>query len=115
MLWRLTKHPAVLRFSAARLLRWGLLMSRLVTALVLLLPFLAHATPSGHKPSGGHKANHRQAGADGQTPQSQRSTVHYRSCAEVRAAGAAPLRSDEPGYSRKLDRDGDGIACERGR
>lgn len=36
----------------------------------------------------------------------------YRSCAAARAAGAAPLRRDDPGYSRNLDRDGDGVACE---
>lgn len=39
-------------------------------------------------------------------------TVTYASCAEVRAAGAAPLRKGEPGYSSRLDRDGDGVACE---
>ncbi|MFL6097992.1 MAG: excalibur calcium-binding domain-containing protein, partial [Blastococcus sp.] len=27
-------------------------------------------------------------------------------------AGAAPVRVGDPGYSRKLDRDGDGIGCE---
>ncbi|MFI5694387.1 excalibur calcium-binding domain-containing protein [Kribbella sp. NPDC051586] len=42
-------------------------------------------------------------------------TPYYRSCAEVRAAGKAPLRRGEPGYSRALDPDGDGVACERGR
>lgn len=36
----------------------------------------------------------------------------YRSCAAVRDAGAAPIRRGDPGYSRRLDRDGDGIACE---
>ncbi|MGW4482085.1 excalibur calcium-binding domain-containing protein [Rhodococcus triatomae] len=36
----------------------------------------------------------------------------YGSCADVRAAGAAPLYTGDPGYSRKLDRDGDGVACE---
>ena len=36
----------------------------------------------------------------------------YGSCAEVRAAGAAPLHRADPGYSLQLDRDGDGIACE---
>jgi hypothetical protein len=30
----------------------------------------------------------------------------------VRAAGAAPLYRGQPGYSSKLDRDGDGVACE---
>ena len=38
--------------------------------------------------------------------------VMYRSCAEARAAGAAPLRRGLPGYNPKLDRDGDGVACE---
>lgn len=39
-------------------------------------------------------------------------TVHYENCDAVRAAGAAPIYADDPGYSRKLDRDGDGVACE---
>src|SRR5437773_10911064 len=39
-------------------------------------------------------------------------TVSYASCAEARAAGAAPLHRGDPGYSSKLDRDGDGVACE---
>lgn len=40
-------------------------------------------------------------------------SVSYRNCAAVRAAGAAPIRRGDPGYGRHLDRDGDGIACER--
>ena len=36
----------------------------------------------------------------------------YRNCSEARAAGAAPLYRGQPGYSARLDRDGDGIACE---
>lgn len=40
------------------------------------------------------------------------SSVYYKNCTAVRAAGKAPLHSTDPGYSRKLDRDGDGIACE---
>ncbi|WP_347566004.1 GmrSD restriction endonuclease domain-containing protein [Microbacterium ulmi] len=39
-------------------------------------------------------------------------SVHYANCTAVRAAGAAPLYDGQPGYSRKLDRDGDGVACE---
>ena len=30
----------------------------------------------------------------------------------ARAAGAAPVRIGEAGYSPRLDRDGDGIGCE---
>ncbi|QCB51792.1 DUF1524 domain-containing protein [Rhodococcus sp. PAMC28707] len=40
------------------------------------------------------------------------SSVYYQNCSAVRAAGAAPIRAGQPGYSSKLDRDGDGIACE---
>jgi hypothetical protein len=40
------------------------------------------------------------------------SSTYYANCDAVRAAGAAPLRAGQPGYSRKLDRDGDGVACE---
>lgn len=36
----------------------------------------------------------------------------YRSCVEVSAAGKAPLRTGDPGYSTRLDRDRDGVACD---
>lgn len=39
-------------------------------------------------------------------------SAYYANCTEAREAGAAPLSAGEPGYSRKLDRDGDGVACE---
>lgn len=38
----------------------------------------------------------------------------YRDCADSRAHGAAPLHAGDRGYSRQLDRDGDGTACETG-
>ncbi|GAB3156300.1 hypothetical protein GCM10027258_62510 [Amycolatopsis stemonae] len=38
--------------------------------------------------------------------------VYYEDCAEVRAAGKAPLFSASPGYRVGLDSDGDGVACE---
>ncbi|MEC4575713.1 excalibur calcium-binding domain-containing protein [Streptomyces virginiae] len=40
-------------------------------------------------------------------------SVSYRNCDAVRAAGAAPIRRGDPGYGRHLDRDGDGVGCER--
>ncbi|HET7823602.1 MAG TPA: DUF1524 domain-containing protein [Ornithinibacter sp.] len=46
------------------------------------------------------------------TPPTSSSSTYYANCDAVRAAGAAPLRVGQPGYSRKLDRDGDGVACE---
>ncbi len=59
----------------------------------------------------------RQAAAAQQAQQQQAFVTQpqqggYRNCSEARAAGAAPLRRGQPGYSARLDRDGDGIACE---
>lgn len=39
-------------------------------------------------------------------------SAYYPNCAAARAAGAAPVHAGDPGYSRKLDRDGDGVGCE---
>jgi hypothetical protein len=39
--------------------------------------------------------------------------VFFASCRLARLAGAAPIERDEPGYRRGLDRDLDGVACER--
>jgi hypothetical protein len=37
--------------------------------------------------------------------------VVYKNCDEVRAAGKAPLHRGDPGYSKALDHNGDGVAC----
>lgn len=44
-------------------------------------------------------------------PKPTEETVYYANCAAAKAAGAAPLHKGDPGYSLKLDRDKDGIAC----
>lgn len=36
----------------------------------------------------------------------------FKNCTEVKAAGKAPIHTGDPGFSAKLDRDGDGVACE---
>ena len=38
--------------------------------------------------------------------------TRYANCDEARKAGAAPLHRGDPGYSSRLDRDGDGTACD---
>lgn len=40
------------------------------------------------------------------------SQTSYQNCSAARAAGVAPLHRGDLGYSPKLDRDGDGVACE---
>lgn len=47
-------------------------------------------------------------------PVSTSDAIAYKNCAEVRAAGKAPLLRGQPGYTEELDRNGDGIACEKG-
>ena len=39
--------------------------------------------------------------------------AYYSSCREAKAAGAAPLYRGDPGYRPGLDRDSDGVACEK--
>ncbi|WP_199797876.1 excalibur calcium-binding domain-containing protein [Erythrobacter sp. KY5] len=55
-----------------------------------------HRAPSSSKPT--------------RTPSGE---VYYPNCAAARAAGAAPVQRGQPGYGRHLDRDNDGIGCER--
>lgn len=38
--------------------------------------------------------------------------VYYQNCTAARAAGAAPIYQDQPGYRLQLDRNHDGVACE---
>lgn len=40
-------------------------------------------------------------------------SVQYANCTAARAAGAAPVYAGTPGYGRHLDRDGDGIGCDK--
>ena len=47
------------------------------------------------------------------TPESEPQKEFYANCKEAKAAGAAPLYKGDPGYRSDLDRDGDGIACEK--
>jgi hypothetical protein len=46
-------------------------------------------------------------------PPAAPAAVTYKNCDEAKAAGAAPIRRGEPGYRPSLDRDGDGVACDK--
>ena len=63
--------------------------------------------------SQGHQQIAPFAGGGGSSSSEQGGSAYYSSCKEAKAAGAAPLFRGEPGYRPKLDRDGDGIACEK--
>lgn len=58
------------------------------------------------------EAQAQQQAQQQQQQQQAQQNVYYANCDAVRAAGAAPLYQGQPGYSTKLDRDRDGIACE---
>ncbi|MEU0102991.1 excalibur calcium-binding domain-containing protein [Streptomyces sp. NPDC006267] len=59
---------------------------------------------SGSSGSGGGDSGGSTSGGGGSTT--------YANCTAVRNAGAAPIRTGDPGYGRHLDRDGDGVGCE---
>ena len=46
-------------------------------------------------------------------PDSDAGAVYYENCTAVKAAGAAPIMQGEAGYRSALDRDGDGVACDK--
>lgn len=46
------------------------------------------------------------------SPRRSSRSAYYANCSAARAAGAAPVYSNDPGYARRLDRDGDGVGCE---
>lgn len=62
----------------------------------------ATAAPSAYRPTPAGAASRLRPSAG----------TYYPNCSAARAAGAAPVLLGEPGYSRRLDRDGDGRACE---
>lgn len=58
-------------------------------------------------------ANQQQAQSQSQPTAS--SELNFSNCKEARAAGYSHMRRGEPGYAPHLDRDGDGIACDKHR
>jgi len=102
-----------------------------VGALLLLAPVVTSAHPGGLNAEGCHNDRknggyhcHRGSGGGSSrstAPSQARGLVGsgsssdgvFRNCAEARAAGKAPVRRGQPGYGPHLDRDGDGVGCER--
>jgi Protein of unknown function (DUF1524)/Excalibur calcium-binding domain len=81
------------------------------------LPSGGGPVPSGSSGSGssgsgsaGSSGSSGSAGSGGE--KGDGGGAHYRNCDAVRAAGKAPIHRGDPGYSRQLDRDGDGVGCD---
>ncbi|MEU8779841.1 excalibur calcium-binding domain-containing protein [Streptomyces sp. NPDC048606] len=69
---------------------------------------------SGNDTSGGSSTTSGGSSSGGSsTTSGGGGSVSYKNCDAVRAAGAAPIRRGDPGYGKHLDKDGDGVACER--
>ena len=62
---------------------------------------------------GGGDSGSGESSEEGATPEPEPQKEFYANCKEAKAAGAAPLYKGDPGYRSDLDRDGDGIACEK--
>lgn len=102
-------------------------LSIAAAATALVLPVTATAHPGGLNSEGCHNnrktidyhchrggqsrsAPARPQGLTGSS--SPRRSTAFANCSAARAAGAAPVRRGDPGYSSHLDRDGDGVGCE---
>lgn len=77
----------------------------------------AEAAERARQQAAAEEAQHRaqaeaEARAQQQAQQQTQDKSHYRNCKDVWETLGHGITSDDPGYSRKLDRDGDGFACE---
>lgn len=77
----------------------------------MLAAGFAQAAPDGDR-SRKRKAKSSRMLRTYRAPRAIGGDAYYPNCAAARAAGVAPIRRGQPGYSGKLDRDDDGIACE---
>jgi len=59
-----------------------------------------------------YRKNPSNLSSAGTAPKPASTTPHFSSCAQARAAGAAPLIRGTPNYNPAPDRDKDGLACE---
>jgi hypothetical protein len=80
----------------------------------LLTELVAAAVPNQGFLSNGSKNVSESVGSSRRTRRSSSASMdaYYPNCSAARAVGAAPVYENDPGYSRRLDRDGDGVGCE---
>ncbi|MFJ3218681.1 excalibur calcium-binding domain-containing protein [Kitasatospora sp. NPDC086801] len=68
------------------------------------------SSPNYQDKTGGSSTGGSSGGTSGG---SSGGSAYYKNCDAVKAAGKAPLHRGDPGYRSGLDRDNDGVACER--
>lgn len=71
----------------------------------------ADCQKSAEYPGGRYSFDYDNGVCNVQKP-SEVAPVEFASCAEAADKGFMSMRRGEPGYSSKLDRDGDGVACD---
>lgn len=123
--------PPLHAFRGARMLFRNVLLVAAIAAASFLLPIEVSAHSGGLNAEGCHNNRktgdyhcHRGSAKPAAAPAYEspyRTDLNatsgstgraFANCSEARAAGAAPVRRGDPGYSGKLDRDGDGVGCE---
>ena len=111
--------PTLAIYIEAGLLAALQIAALLAFALMLFSPQTVEAHPGGLAADGCHNDRknggrhcHRGSRAGQSSEPARAGNVYYANCAAARAAGAAPVRRGQPGYSSPLDRDNDGIGCE---
>lgn len=80
------------------------------------IPTIAPAHPGGLAADGCHNDRRnggRHCHGGRAAPARASGGSSFANCSQARAAGRSNIRRGESGYSSRLDRDGDGIACER--
>ena len=66
---------------------------------------------NGGQNSGGQASNNNLSA--GQNSGSATESHRFQNCADVEAAGLAPISKDHPDFREKFDADGDGVGCEQ--
>lgn len=98
---------------------WVVLLSGLIVASASLSHSGGLNAEGCHndRKNGGYHCHRGSRANSGSTSRPQaltaRSQGAYANCAPARAAGDAPVQRGDPGYGAHLDRDNDGVGCER--
>lgn len=71
----------------------------------------AECQKSAEYPGGRYSFDYDNGVCNVQKP-SEVAPVEFASCADAAEKGFVSMRRGEPGYSSRLDRDGDGVACD---
>lgn len=84
-----------------------------VDEIILIGTYVAPVQPIAPVPTSSAKGSTSPGSSASSSSPSSTPSAYYANCTEARAAGVTPIYQGQPGYRLALDRDKDGIACER--